>query len=148
MNRFQFKGEFPPEVKPSIMAVVSRYEYLLPSWCHHVEVYWNAEIGDESIALCETKYEYRLASITIGPLWLDRDQEERERSIEHELAHIPSMPMFQWVHGVITRIVTKEQHSELQSELLESLRVWAESSTCDLVDIMRRGGITPPERIN
>jgi hypothetical protein len=147
MDRFQFKGEFPAEVRPVVEAIILRYDYLLPSWCHHVVVFWKADERDGDIAWCSSKYEYKFASITICPLWLDGDAEERERAIEHELNHIPTMPLADWIRGAITRLVPKECKPELQAELLESLRIWNESVTSELVDIMRRGAITPPVTI-
>lgn len=124
--------------------IFSRYEYLLPTWCHYVNVYWNADERDGALAWCDTKYEYRHAGITICPRWLDQTTEERERAVEHELNHLPTTPLVDWIRGVITRLVPKDSKSELQAELLEGLRVWNESATSDLVDIMRRGRITPP----
>ncbi len=101
--RIQYRPDVPSEIREAVDPLLRRHASLVPTWCHEVVVFYDAENGDD-VANVRVLHPYRFAQVTICPPWLRQTAEDREQAIRHELIHIPLAPMTDFVKDLIERM--------------------------------------------
>ena len=134
IGKFWFSPVMPNEARLACEEILVENAALIPNWCNEVRVYWDSD-GDEkgSTAYIETKYAYRYASINICPPFLEEEDEDRETRIRHELCHIVSAPVLEYINRIAEILGKKEEVAALIDKESEEK---VESMTEDLVYIL------------
>lgn len=99
LGKFHFTDSLPHEVVKGLPDFFLKNEYIVPEWCHEVQVIWDPEPQDEdgnasgSPAYTDTHYEYRYATVAICPSFLAEEPDAKDKIIKHELGHIVTAPL-------------------------------------------------------
>lgn len=120
----------PKEAKAAIRPHVERWRHLIPTWCHDVTFRWEKTEGVGDVAEVECSVEYRMATVTIDPSWLDTDEAERDSIIRHELLHLALEPLAVFVEEMLSRCVADD--SVFRDWTKDELRRRYEGAVVDL----------------
>jgi hypothetical protein len=145
-QKYWFSPNVPDEVKSSCKDLLIANEYLIPTWCNEVRIFWNAEGEPDAAAYIETSYSYRCASITICPPFLSEEPEDRELRIRHELCHIVSAPLVSYARSLANIFGADDDNIKALVDRESSEKV--ESMTEDLVFILQQMERTFEKKFN
>ncbi len=139
-GKFWFDGSLPKEVLESCRDIFLANEDLIPEWCHEVIIKWDSDAdnnSDETIsAYVVTSYCYRNATIHLCPQFLSALPEVKQTIIQHELFHIVSQPLIEYVKDVVG-IMTKDD-KVLKKIIWHQISEKMESMTEDLTNILKK----------
>lgn len=121
-----------PEVRAAIEPHLSRWAFLIPAWCHEVNVVWNDDDTDGALSV-RVHYEYRRADLNVLPNFLSCP-DRRERNVIHELLHIITEPMANCMRDMRDSLV--KANPDLEKWADEQIRFGTESVTCDLTALL------------
>ena len=135
--KLSFRDAFPAEYKPFIRATFQKYKHIIPGWCNDIYVRYSKEkdVSGECLALPE----YRYAKIWIATGYPPLTDYDRERTLVHELVHIPLWPMHE--RGVEMIEMLYEETDEAGKA--DALRQWdklTEGATEDLTQAFLKVG--------
>lgn len=122
------RREVPPEIWDAVEPLLFQFAYLVPTWCHQVNVFYSAEC--QNSAECKAFYEYRNAQVVIGAPFLRGPHGDRVETIRHEFLHLPIAPMTDWTKDLIHRLAGEDER--LRDWLLSEWRERFEGAVCDL----------------
>lgn len=143
IGKFWFSAAMPDEVKDSCKDLLVKNDYLIPSWCNEVRIYWDCAGDDNDGALAaayvETNYAYRYAAMYICPPFLSEELEDRDIRIKHELCHIVSSPLVSYVRDTVNILGKDENLSQLVSrESSEKVEAMTEDLSYIILEIEKR----------
>ncbi len=134
-SKFEFDGEWPPEVRAVAEPLLERFAWLVPSWCHTVSVQWEGDPGEDdaqSSARTQISFAYRSARLQFLPMFLTDSERQREADVIHELLHLSIQPLCQYAMEVVDRCL-KEESPKFHETVIEELRVRNEGAVEDLM---------------
>jgi hypothetical protein len=131
-------ADVPPELRECFAAHLARVEHLVPLWCSRVRVLYqscpNEQEQGGNASIC-VNVEYREATLSILPRWLDRDDEGRHKTLVHEMSHFPTRQIFDLARTIVENAVSDEG---MQAILKEQIRVASEAATEDTAQMILR----------
>ncbi len=123
---------FPKEIQEEIARLVRRYAFYLPNWLHELHVY-NDQFSSENAKACiKISHEYQQALLVIKDGFWEQDPYEQEQYLVHELSHIYTTEVHDFVGDIISscvkddglRTVLIEQRRKINERLASTL-AWA-----------------------
>jgi len=140
-GRICFYEDVPPLIKPELEARLLPYEYLIPPWCSHVWIGWQAGGSDNESAVAEvdTHYDYRWARITVYASWLEQADAAKQESLIHELLHISLAVLSDYARDTIKLLIPEDEAPKFRQQTVEQLRERCESVTQDLTLMILQG---------
>ena len=99
MTRIDWSPSVPKEVAAIVAPMLDRWRCALPTWCHDLRILFDTEL--EEPAETQPQMEYRFAEITIGPDWLTEDAVARENILLHEICHLLTAPLVDFVDDAL-----------------------------------------------
>lgn len=133
-SKLQFGPSVATEVRSAIEPLLVRWAFLIPNWCHEIDIRWDDENPDGALRI-EVYYEYRDADLFILPNFLTTP-ENRERQLVHELFHLSLAPLTKVAEAMRDALVKKAPDVEEWAN--EMLRQGEEATTCDLTELALR----------
>lgn len=135
-SKFRFDPDIPDLVRYDIQGFFEPFESLIPVWCNSVCIGFTGGGCHEpgyinSVAITETHYQYRWARITVYGRWVDQTHRFKLEVASHELLHICTNPIKEWIEGVINHAVRPKQ----RALLLEQLAMYNEMITEDIAQV-------------
>lgn len=118
MTRIRYTPGLPDEVRSAVAPHLERWAFLIPSWCHELNVI----------------YEYRRADLTVLPNFISCLPDRRARDVVHELLHIIIEPMQRVAKDLRERLVA--ECPPLGAWSSEAIRFADESVTVDLTEMV------------
>lgn len=131
-SRIRFTPGTSDEVRAAIEPHLLKWAFLIPSWCHEVNVTWRDDHTNGALNIV-VHYEYRRADLTICPNFMSIPL-RRERCVVHELLHIITQPIVNTANDI--RDVLEKDSPRLAEWATEMIRHSDESVTCDLTAIL------------
>lgn len=132
--RVEWGNLLPGEVRAVVEPLLARWLAVAPTWCHVLAVHWDDARADDDAArtsaTMESRPEYREAVLTISNAFLSETPESRERTVRHELAHLPTAGM----DDVFARLLRqfRKTNPTLHADFAEQWRQALEAATCDI----------------
>jgi hypothetical protein len=134
LEKIRYASDLSPEVRAAIDPHLAKWAFLIPGWCHGVDVRWDDD--DTTGALVVTvHYEYRDADLIVLPNFLTH-LEHRQRQLVHELMHLLLAPLTAVAEALRDALV--KQVPEMETWANEQLRQGEEATTCDLAELVMR----------
>lgn len=84
--------DLPDLIDNEVRILVGTWKYVLPSWVRTLVVSFDENDLDD-YATCNPIYEQREAELTLHPLFLHLDADDRLDTLLHEFAHILTAPL-------------------------------------------------------
>lgn len=140
-----WRGDWPAEVRGAVEPYLIYWKQIVPAWCAEVIVRWDPDLHENSM-MTQVRPEYRDTILVVGPGWIDMEDESRDLTVVHELAHIITGPLVNFIRSTI-RAVT-DDGMILREVLEEQARVAFESVVEDQARIIRRLLKSPDFRID
>jgi hypothetical protein len=135
--KIEWRGDWPKEAKPAVVALVREVSFIVPPWCQSLCVDWGAAEREGSNAETETNVPYRWAFVRICPPFLTESPTERRRIIIHELCHVLTAPAFEAACAVLDELV-KEHAPEAYEYAKAQLVSGNEAAVCDMTAMIMR----------
>ena len=130
--RIHYTKEVPDEVRAIFSPLLTRWGFLVPTWCHSIDIHWDDQ--DDSGALrVGTHYEYREADIYVLANFLTTP-ENREQQVVHELMHLSLAPLTKVAESLRDALVKKAPDVEEWAN--EQFRQGEEATVCDLTALV------------
>lgn len=141
-SRVEYRGEWPAEARAAVEASMAGLEWLIPDWCTELILRWDSAPPDApdgtAGAACTTAcYEYRWACIRVYPSWLEGGPAERRQELVHELLHVFTAPLVEYVEKMADRLL-KEDAPKFHATVREEIRERQEAATQDLSHAINR----------
>lgn len=138
-GKYWFQEDLPKEVYESCINLLRENQDLIPSWCEEVRVCWDSQgehtiNGNSAAAYIESNYAYRYARLSICPPFLNDSEEDRLDTIRHELAHIVTAPLVNYVRDSFS--ILADEDEPLCQLISKELGEKVESVTEDLKNII------------
>ena len=118
----------PHEVRQALEPHLVKWSFLLPAWCHVLQVIWGEEHPQGALEMV-AHYEYRSAELWVYSNYLTRE-DVREEKIIHELLHVSTAPMdlqMRQLRDALVRLCP-----DLEQWATENIRSSVESVVSDL----------------
>ncbi len=131
-TKIRYAESVIPEVRSAIEPHLLKWEFLIPAWCHEVNVTWQDDDANGALSTV-VHYEYRRVDLNILPNFLSCE-DRRERNVVHELLHIVTEPLQNTCKDMRDALV--KQVPELEGWATEMIRHSDECVTCDLAAIL------------
>jgi hypothetical protein len=126
-----------PEIKEIIAPLVASHLWLAPRWCRKIFISTNGLSVDDSEdaptrseIYCEVAYGW--ARLTITPSFLHQTEQERERTIRHEICHLPLRPFHDFVENLVESLVGDDEDDPRNVALVKEMSARLEESVTDL----------------
>lgn len=138
-GKISFDDNFPKEVAKGLPELFNSNAYVIPGWCNAVLVTWDSEPTDENgdlssiPAYTETHYEYRHATVYICPTFLDQIPSEKDRIVKHELGHIITAPLVDYINQALELLELEENVNSL---IMHGVQQNMEAVTEDLTHVL------------
>lgn len=135
-----FDENIPSSMRKELIELFKTNAYIIPDWCSYVHVAWEAEPLDDSnnIVSCpaytSTEYPYRKAVVKICPSFIDEDDFGKDHIVKHELGHIITSPLVDYIENVLGMLDLEES---TESIIKDSLQTYSEAVTQDLTNILK-----------
>jgi len=127
----------PAEARAAIEPHLVQWAFLIPAWCHRVNVVWTDDDANGALKV-QVHYEYRRADLHVLPNFLSATA-HREEQVIHELLHIATEPMRNTCHDLRDALVA--QIPALAGWADELMRHSEESVVCDLAAAIVRARV-------
>ena len=126
----------PKEVKAAAKPYFDLYRNVVPSWCRVVTVAYQQQppLSPDSVADSASQVEYRQATIQLHGGWLNESEDDRERTVLHELVHIAVAPMY----AIPEKLLECVQDSAARAVLEDQWRAAVEGVVCDVAEAFLR----------
>lgn len=140
-DNFHFDKSIPKEISKVLPVLFKQNAFLVPGWCHEVRVFWDSNpeedggYASDSPAYTHTNYEYRHAEVWICPTFLDHSDYDKEQIVKHELGHIITAPLVDYVHSIFGMLDLDET---LEEVIKTELQRHTEAVTEDLTIALRK----------
>jgi hypothetical protein len=131
-SKINFTPGTSDEVRAAIEPHLLKWEFLIPAWCHEVNVTWKDDDLNGALNIV-VHYEYRRADVTICPNFMSIPH-RRERNVVHELLHIVTHPIVNTARDIRDRI--DKTNPSLADWANEMIRHSDESVACDLTAVL------------
>ena len=139
--KIRLYDETPKLVVPEIERFTGELEHLVPDWCSHVWVAWQA--GDSTnastVADIDVHYDYRWARMCIYASWLDQTEEFKREALVHELMHLFVAPLSDYARDTFKLVVPQDEADKFSKSITEQIRQRCESVTQDLTRLVLCG---------
>lgn len=128
--------DVPWEIREPVTEALRRWGFLIPAAIETLGVeYWQGQTDNDGKAVnasaaMNAQSEYRQAFLSIYGGWLMDSEDERQRSILHEILHIPIAPMADGHKDAIERLL--HDAPVFQGYAIEQWRVATEGAVQDL----------------
>jgi hypothetical protein len=136
-SKFSFKPDIPASLRPEIEKLFLPFEWLIPTWCDHVNIHWYSDGNDSRAMDTAAYYDYRYAEIKIYPSFHDQNKRIQQRGILHELLHIVSAPLADYAAHTI-ELLLEPDAPKFNRHAQDELRIRYEAMTQDLTHIVER----------
>jgi len=117
-----------PDLSAKVAALINQHKWIIPTWLHTLSV----SIGHgetDIVAKCHVDHEYRQATIQIFDRFATENNEFQESTIIHELIHIHTSPIIDYVKTTLDETIKDDTQRNLITQQLDRLH---EGITCDL----------------
>lgn len=133
MSEIVFDATVPPELRSALQPLLDEFKYLVPTWCHTVNISNSTEAKEEELACAQVLPEYRQAFICFSPLWIEAREDLRRDAVLHEILHISIEPMRQ----VLIDLLDSTYDDDRAGAAHEQWRKAFEGTVCDLSRALR-----------
>jgi hypothetical protein len=133
LSKLRFSPNVAPEVREAIEPHLVKWAFLIPGWCHELNVAWNDRDTEHGALSISVFYEYRNADLDVHANFLTQPA-HREQSVVHELLHLSLAPITQVAETLRDALVAEV--SALEPWATEMIRQGEESTTCDLTRLV------------
>jgi hypothetical protein len=131
MGKFHFDKSVPEVVRAEVARFLPAHEWLVPAWCHRVNIFWKETDGEGSDAEVVTLHEYRYANLTFYGRWLAGTDEQKAQTVAHELIHVITNPLMRYVRELLEETL-KEDEPKLYAHAEAHARRYYEGVVEDL----------------
>lgn len=132
VEKLRFSRMLSPEVRDAVEPHLTKWAFLIPGWCHEINVIWNDGDGDGALSI-NVYYEYRNADLAVLANFLTKP-EYREGHVVHELLHLSLAPLTQTAQAL--RDALAEKVPDVEPWATEQIRQGEEATTCDLAALV------------
>lgn len=132
VEKIRFSPRVPAEVRATIEPLLVKWAFLIPGWCHAIDVQWDDDDTDGALRI-SVHYEYRDADLFVIPNFLT-GVDHRDRHVVHELMHVFTAPLTAVAQALRDALVHKVP--ELEEWANEQLRQGEEATVCDLTALV------------
>lgn len=150
--KIRLYDEVPALVQPELLRFLQPLDHLIPDWCSHVWVAWNANDTDNASTVADitAHYDYRWARLNVYASWLEQTEEFKRESLIHELMHLFIAPLSDYARDVVKLLVPANEAEKFNRSVIEQVRERCESVTQDLTRLMLDGestrGVSPNDK--
>lgn len=135
MLKTTYLRDVPPEVHSVVQPLLDLWAALIaPTWVHEVFVAWNDNDRQEDVAEVQTDVPYHLIRISLGAQFLTQPDDDREKTILHELVHAQLAPISDRGFAILNQLAPGDGH-DVPPLLQDAVNDWKdriESVTCDI----------------
>jgi len=134
-TKFKFDKNIPAEILRSIQKNLSALEFLIPAWCHEVNVEYLTDgaltgVSENCLADSHIHYQYRNGALAFYPGYMAESESERMNTCIHEMLHLTVNILYYYSRGEIIDLT--EGKDELQKHILDEQERRLESVISDL----------------
>jgi len=146
-TKFKFDKNIPAEILPSITKNLLALEFLIPAWCHEVNVEYLADgalkgVSENSYADSNVNYQYRGGALAFYPGYMTESESERMNTCIHEMLHLTVNILYYYSRSEIIDLT--EGKEELQKHILDEHERRLESVISDLTYSLEKYFVVAP----
>lgn len=132
--RVLYSDNVPVEIASALQPLLEKWSWLVPSICHEIEVFFDAEPEDAgNMMAVALSTEYRRATLFVYGAWLKERKVDRERCVVHELCHVATAQLAECADELVDRFA---EDPKLKAVLLENVRRACEGVVVDLTQAL------------
>lgn len=105
ITELEFDSDVPEEIKKPIFDLFCKYRIVYPATCRILHVAFDAEPNDSASLSTNGRPEYGFMKIWVKPNWLKHNEEAREKTFAHEVAHALLWPMQVFTEQLLDHLV-------------------------------------------
>ncbi len=121
MVEIEWREPIVPELRAALEPHVAAYSFLFPRWLKYLTIRTlgvDRENPENDVAMVEMEVPYGLAAVNVVAGYLAAGEDERERLLAHEFAHLPLAPY----HDFTEHLLKEMEEAEGKSPALAALR--------------------------
>lgn len=127
-----YNPQMQPSSRKEIEKYVDKYVWLLPKWCHKLNVgLWDSH-PDGFIATMQTDYTYRFCVLDLYSVWIDKPDYIKEETIIHEFLHCHLSILADYARNTINNLCSVDDAPKFHNHLQSQLQMFHEQITEDL----------------
>lgn len=119
-ERVKYDKNIPPEMLAAIRPHVGRWAWLIPGWMQYVTIAFANDDEERTAIETEVNHEYRWATVTFYPCWLNADEETREVDVIHDFLHLSTNPLFQHARNTVRVLMGDSGEAKLYYAIEEN----------------------------
>ena len=131
-----YDANCPKELKAVLVPMFEQLHMLVPKWVEDVYVtFEDDQDKDYTVAETTSCVEYRRVFLRFYPDFL-YERDDKLYQFAHELLHSIYGTVYQYAYSTFANLLSGDADSRLQKQVAEQLRVYNESSTQDLTNMV------------